>query len=157
MMMLPRQRGISAMILVLTLIVTIYSVKKAESLFTVRYIVGPSNPFKLSKLVHHRSTNKIDDNIPLISDVPLENKHRKRRKNKYENFSRVNVDIDPLETLIEESKRKNQDLLNDKDSSQRTPKTDVSAVTIPSLPNKVFPDVKSIDVSATNFHFSLNN
>ena len=163
-MMLPMQRGISEVMLALSLIIimtiTVLRSKQAESLLMGRYIVGRSDDVACRLL--SRSVQPLwSSNIPINSEVPLEKKLRKKRRNKYENFSRVNIDIDPLETLIEESKRMNQDLLIDKNnesSSTRRLNMDVS-MEITSTPTKMFPDVKGIDVSSITLPttFSMSN
>jgi hypothetical protein len=123
-----------AAILAVSVVIIFYSFNQAESLLIdVRYFVRHSNSFRLFS----------------DGDVPVDNTIRKRRKNKYENFSRVEMDFDPLDTLIEESNRMNQEIFAKIHSAKRKSKTydDVSVETIPSVPNKVFPDVKTIDVS----------
>jgi hypothetical protein len=124
----------SAMMHALSVAIIFFNLNQAETLLIdVRHFVRHSNSFRLF-------TN---------GDVPVDNKIRKRRKNKYENFSRVEMDYDPLDTLIEESNRMNQEIFAKIHSAKRKSKTydDVSVETIPSVPNKVFPDVKTIDVS----------
>jgi hypothetical protein len=154
------QRGMSEIVVALSLIIitTMFSSKQAESLLMGRYKVRRSDAFSgfIKRVQLRSSTNNLDDNIPINSEVPLESNPRKKRRNKYENFSRVNMSIDPLEALIEESKRKNHDLLIDNESSKRRPHNDGS-VEIPSTPSKLFPDVKSIDVSSIVGHFSTRN
>ena len=156
-MEIPRQRGTSttAITLALSLVIAIYSSTQAESLtIGERFFVQRSNIFRFSRHVGVvRSTNNID-NIPINSDVPSDANTRRRRKNKYENFSRVEVDSDPLESLLEESKRMNQDLLTGMNSSKQKSKID-ALVEIPSIPNKVFPDVKTINVSSTTDEFII--
>ena len=141
----PWQRGTIAIVLTFSLAGTIYSLNQAESLLIdVRYLHRRSNSFRILRL---RSHNNKSTNIPTDSGVPFEKKVRKRRKNKYENFSRVEADSDPLDTLIEESNRMNNDIVAEINSTKQKLKTNV-AIEIPSIPNKVFPDIKTIDVSS---------
>jgi hypothetical protein len=130
-------------------VITICSYHQAESLLIdARYFVR-NYTFRLS-----------NDNIVCINNInipmneaadPFDNNNvRKRRKNKYENFSRVESDYDPLDTLIEESNRKNQDIITKICSTKNEiSKTDefVNSILESSVPKKVFPDVKNIDVS----------
>ena len=147
-MIVPWQRIASTKLLLLSLI-CIYSAMEAESLIIdAQYFVWRSIPIRPSRLVEVRSiTENIHDNVPIDSDVPFNNNKavRRKKKNKYENFSRVNDESDPLETLIEESKRMNQHIITELVSAKQKPNVDLFDG-LPSIPSKVFPDVKNIDV-----------
>ena len=140
------QRGTGAIILAFLLAITFYSFNQAEALLIdVRHFNWRSNSFRLLKHIEVCSTSNIGNSIPMNGDVLSDKKARRRRKNKYENYSRVEVDSDPLDTLIKESNRMNQDIFDEIHSAKQKLKMDV-LVEIPSIPNKVFPDIKSIDV-----------
>ena len=113
---------------------------EAESLIIdAQYFVWRSIPIRPSRLVEVRST--IDSDVPFNNNKAV----RRKKKNKYENFSRVNDESDPLETLIEESKRMNQHIITELVSAKQKPNVDLFDG-LPSIPSKVFPDVKNIDV-----------
>jgi len=85
--------------------------------------------------------------------------HRRTKRNKYDNFSKVER-MDPLEALLRESERKNGEFLAEqqKKASRRTeihqksklrPSQPIITEIAP-LPQVEFPDTKDIDVSLFN-------
>jgi hypothetical protein len=87
----------------------------------------------------------LNDNVltPASHDALSPESPRRQRRNKYKDFSKVS-DHDPLEVLISESKRKNDEIGAKVSSSVRRnhEKPEVSAT-----PAIEYPDVKGIDVS----------
>lgn len=75
---------------------------------------------------------------------------RKQRRNKYNDFSKVS-DHDPLDVLISESKRKNDEIIADVPSSVRSISTSTPTEVVPPIPYAQYPDVKGIDVSFEHF------
>lgn len=65
--------------------------------------------------------------------------NRRKRKNKYDKFSKV-TEKDPLESMIEESGRKNQEILEEKQNKRKLKMHDV-----PEPPKLAFPDTTTID------------
>jgi len=75
---------------------------------------------------------------------------RKRRKNKYGNFSKVDSKSDPLEQMIAESREKNERLLEEQQTrkrKQRTKKRETDVLVPPEKQRSslAFSDVKDID------------
>ena len=84
--------------------------------------------------------------------------HRRTKRNKYDNFSKVEQ-IDPLEALLQESERKNGEFLAEqqKKASRKTEihlknkaRPSQPITEIAPLPQVEFPDTKDIDVSLLN-------
>jgi hypothetical protein len=70
---------------------------------------------------------------------------RKRKKNKYQEFSKVQDNLlDPLESLIAESEKKQQILTEESRASKAPPSVEIAP-----LPKIEFPDNKEIDVSSS--------
>jgi hypothetical protein len=86
-----------------------------------------------------------DDNFLPLGSVSSSESSRKQRRNKYKDFSKV-TDRDPLDVLISESKRKNDEFIAEVTSSVRSVTNDLLAV-----PYVQYPDVKWIDVSVGQF------
>jgi hypothetical protein len=113
--------------------------------------------------------SEIDNSNPMTIMTKIK---KRQKKNKYEQFSKIDpTKRDPFDTLIEESIRMNQEiqesqqqqkqknidinsLLQHKNNNKNHEFTDEMTKT---MPNKVFPDVKDIDVRFSEFqcfHFS---
>lgn len=69
-------------------------------------------------------------------------KKRRRKKNKYANFSKVKQEIDPVEELLAESQRKQADLEQERQEKRRKRKPQVK---VEPLTKIQFPDNKNID------------
>jgi hypothetical protein len=98
-----------------------------------------------------RRTTRIRSNDDVSLDVfaperpsPTESSRRQRR-NKYQDFSKVS-DHDPLEVLISESKRKNDEIITEVAASARSIRNSV-ATEVSAIQYVQYPDVKGIDVS----------
>ena len=80
------------------------------------------------------SSNNDDD------PLQLQPKRKKKKNNKYESFSKINPDTDPLQELLAESERKNA-LLQQTPPSPHT----VAARALAPPPPRQFPDTATID------------
>lgn len=91
------------------------------------------------------------DPTPPPTTTPPPTRGRRERTNKYQDFSKVNGRVDPLEALIAESGRKNEALIAERTSSAALAKSSrgglESSTTIAPLPKVQFPNTKGIDVS----------
>jgi 16S rRNA processing protein RimM len=70
---------------------------------------------------------------------------RRKRKNKYDTFSKVKPDKDPLEEMMEESSRKNQALVEAAEQERRNRGRPVPTAPAEPAPQLAFPDTTTID------------
>lgn len=98
---------------------------------------GPNGVF-----LHAPASPNIPQSNNEIASAPLMS--RRERKNKYTKFSKVQQK-DPLEILIAESGRKNQEIVAEQ--SQYLMTKTIPEPEVEPLPRVEFPDTKGIDVS----------
>ena len=93
-----------------------------------------------------------EDSSTLFSSAAQQQRQRRRKKNKYAEHSKVEKEsADPLEALLQESERKNKELVIERQRSQRERmmRSPLSQPEIKPLPKLEFPDTQTIDVSWT--------
>ena len=109
----------------------------------------------LSRRVRVRHVSRLnafneEDSSTLLSSATQ--RQRRRKKNKYAEHSKVEKEsADPLEALLQESERKNKELVIERQRSQRERmmRSPLSQPEIKPLPKLEFPDTQTIDVSWT--------
>lgn len=100
---------------------------------------------------HHRLGNH-DGNNTSIAAPTAAAPRRRQKKNKYAKFSKVaETTIDPLEALLQESKRLNRELMEEQQREEEQKKRSRPQPEIKPLPKLEFPDTQTIDVSLFMF------
>jgi 16S rRNA processing protein RimM len=85
------------------------------------------------------------DESALSSSATDKKPQRRKRKNKYDTFSKVKPDKDPLEEMMEESNRKNQALVEAAEVERRQRGRPVPTAPAELAPQLAFPDTTTID------------